>query len=351
MDLAATRINALIGASVDTQGVTNEQSVGYEQYNYSRYSVARQRLVDVGLTPASAFARLDLMPNFMAMATVPTGHFEMIGDTQDQLAPNIPGTWLEYASTRGASGPKPSQVARYNAGYLFVHHGWGETRAAVDETFWSTKWGPAPIYHGHADGLELTLASYGSRLLVDPGLYAYGAGDYRTYFKGRTAHNVVTVDGLAWTFLTSTSLLSYNAGTKYVDIRLQAKGYAGVTHTRRITYSRRLDYIVVEDRLTSSTTHTYRQLWHLPQDAKPALGVTSAWTQRTAGNVLIRQLTGSPALRMVSGQTSPIQGWISYVYGVKVAAPVVDFALRGTSVRYVTFILPARGKPAASLSG
>ena len=43
-DLAVSRMGTLLAASVDSQGVTNEQSIGYEYYNWSRYSVARRRI-------------------------------------------------------------------------------------------------------------------------------------------------------------------------------------------------------------------------------------------------------------------------------------------------------------------
>jgi hypothetical protein len=133
-------------------------------------------------------------------------------------------------------------------------------------------------------------------------------------------------------------------------VRAQVKGYPGVTQTRRVTYSRDLDYFLVEDRMQSSTTHTYRQLWHFVNGANVATGVSSVWTRRAHGNVLIRELAGSPTLRIVTGQTSPIQGWISYSYGTKIAAPVEEAILKGTNVRYLTLIVPAAGAAKAAVS-
>jgi hypothetical protein len=64
--LARDRINALAAASIDSQGVTNEQSVGYQAYNYRRYRYAQVRLQELGLTPGWAFERVDMMPRLMA---------------------------------------------------------------------------------------------------------------------------------------------------------------------------------------------------------------------------------------------------------------------------------------------
>src|SRR6185436_14567251 len=106
-----------------------------------------------------------------------------------------------------------------------------------------------------------------------------------------------------------------------------------------------LGYVLVDDRASSPTGHVYRQLWHLVDGSNPAVGVSSVWTRRTRGNVLIRQLTGAPALRIVSGATDPIQGWISYRYGLRVAEPVVQAVRSGTAVRYLTLIAPTEGAP------
>jgi hypothetical protein len=308
-------------------------------------------MVAVGLTPGDAFARLDLMPEFLAQASIPNGYLEMIGDTGGRQRAFISGTTAEFAATSGASGPKPTRtIARFNAGYLFARTGWGERRRAADETFFSLKWGPGPMFHGHADGANLTLAGFGSRLLVAPGLYSYTGSPYRTFFKGRSASNVVTVDGAKWNTAATTRLLGYAATSRYIDVRFAMAGYTGVSQTRRVTYSRALNYFLVQDRNASSSVHTYRQLWHLAEDSRPAVGTSSVWSQKLKGNILIRQLIGAPKLALVKGRTSPVQGWISYSYGSKVAAPVVEAIRTGSNVRFLTLIVPSSGKATAKVS-
>jgi hypothetical protein len=291
------------------------------------------------------------MPAFLAQATIPSGSYAMIGDTSAWPADPIRGTVAEYAATQGAAGPKPATtVARYSAGYLFARSGWGERRAAADETFFSLKWGPGPVFHGHPDGISLTLAAWGSRLLEDPGTFSYNGDAIRSFFKSRRAHNVVTVDGSTWNRRAITSLLGYRQSSRLVDIRLRVSGDSGVTHTRRVTWLRTLDCLLVEDVLSSSAEHTYRQLWHLDEAAEPLVGASSVTTQRPRGNVLIRQLAGEPELRIVSGTSTPIQGWLSYKAGQRVAAPVVEAVQHGRTVRYLTLIVPAEGAPGADVS-
>ncbi len=127
--LAADRINRLIGESVDEQGVTNEQAVVYQGYNFQRYSRALRRLRELGLATAPAFERIPRMTGFLAHATLPDGTYETLGDTDPGPAALIPGTMAEFPATLGRSGRKPGDtVALYRAGFLFARTGWGERR-------------------------------------------------------------------------------------------------------------------------------------------------------------------------------------------------------------------------------
>lgn len=349
--LAVARIAALILESVDTQGVTNEQSTGYQVYNRTRYVLARSRMQAMGIAIPAAFSRVTLMPNFIAHSSLPDGTLEHIGDTDTMKTPNLPGTWSEFVATKGASGPKPSTtLAIYRAGFLFCRSGWGEKRPWADEVFYSLRWGPAPYIHGHADGTGITMYAYGSRLLLDPGKYSYNLDAYRAYFRGRSGHNVVTVDGLTWNPKATTTLVGHSSSGAMVHAVTSTNGYAGVAQQRSVTFSRGLNYLLVDDRLSASSPRTFRQLWHLSETANPLLSTNRFVTRNSRGNLLVRQLVGSISQRVVKGRTSPIQGWISHRHGHRVAAPVVEAIRTGTSVRYLTLLVPAAGTPSATVS-
>ena len=81
----------------------------------------------------------------------------------------------------------------------------------------------------------------------------------------------------------------------------------------------------------------------------PTIDPTTVVTQRPRGNVLIRQLIGSPELRIVQGQAGPVQGWISYKPGQKLAAPVQESIL-GRRAGSLTLIVPAEGRPSVEVS-
>jgi heparinase II/III-like protein len=339
--LAAKRISTLITESIDIQGVNNEQAVEYQLYNFYRYRTARSRMVACGLPVPSTFDRLARMPVFLAHATNPDGHYEMLGDTSDMPAAVIKWTPAEFAATLGASGPKPtSELAVYVAGYAFGRSGWGESRSFTDEVAFTLQYGPARRYHGHADGGAITLFGYGSRLLLDSGKFSYNYGPWHTYFNGRSAHNVVTVDGVPFDMSRATTRTALRTSWTHFDLAVRHLGYPGVDSRRRMIFSRRLNYIVVYDQLLSSTWHRYRQLWHLREDANPWSTTVSVGTRRARGNVLIRQLSGTATTRITRGLTSPIQGWLSYDYNVRIPNPTVEVIKTGTSVRYLTVLVP-----------
>ncbi len=351
MHTAATRMTSLIGASVDSAGTINEQSVFYEYYNYTRYTFGSKRLVECGQPVSSVFARVALMPTFLAHATYPNGTWVPLGDTQASRAQSIAGTPAEFAATQGASGPKPTSTSRvYGAGFAFVRTGWGESRPYADETMISIRFGPARRFHGHDDGTSVTLYGYGGTVLHDSGVFDITAGAYRRYFIGRAAHNLVTVDGLT-ALKAATSVRWKRSSSTMFELAMTQKPYTGVTSQRRVTFSRQLGYVLVEDRLSATKSRTFRQLWHLREGSRPTISGSRTWTRSTGSNVLIVQLIAPAAVRTITGATSPIQGWLSYRGGTKVAAPVVEARRSGTSVKFLTLLVPyAATKPVVTVS-
>ena len=206
-----TRLSDLLVESVDAEGASNEQAVGYQLYNYGQYERARRHLVDVrhrppiGLRPSRPDARVP------GLCDAPDRTYAQLGDTDLQTARAIPDTIAEYAATAGASGPKtPTTVRRYAAGFLFARSGWGESRPFAEETYLTMRFGPGQYLHGQHDGQSITLSARGRRLLVDPGKYTYTPGSWMTYFESRAAHNVVVVDGLTYDARKATAIGTVN---------------------------------------------------------------------------------------------------------------------------------------------
>ncbi len=343
LDLASGRINTLIGESVDSQGVTNEESIGYQEYNYNRYLAAERRLKACGRAASPMFARVDRMPTFLGWATLPNREYEMIGDTEAARGISVPGTLSEFTASGGTTGSPPTSGFRvYRAGYAFGRSGWGATRPYVDETAFSVRFGPGRRYHGHADGSALTLYGLGSRLIVGSGKYTYSSSPYRTYFLGRTAQNVVAVEGLRYRAGAFTSLLYQVATADAYGLAVRVTGNPGVADTRSVVYSRTGGYLVVDDRLSGTISRTFTQLWHLAPGSAPTVSGRTIRTHAAGGNVVISQLAGTSRTSIVVGRTSPIQGWRSYSYNHRVRAPAVRIRKTGRSAHFITLIVPVR---------
>ena len=140
------------------------------------------------------------------------------------------------------------------------------------------------------------------------------------------------------------------ASTTMLELALRGHPYPGVTADRRVTFSRSLGYVVVDDRLSATRSRTFRQLWHLRENAAPVTSGARTWTRAPRGNVLIVRVTAATT-RTIKGATSPIQGWISYRTGKRLAAPVVESRRSGTRVRFLTLLVPfARTRPSVSVS-
>ena len=348
MDLAATRLDRLVRESVNAEGVTNEQAVFYQLYNWSNYTRARQRMAACNVPEPRSLARIDRMPEFLAHATLPNGEYVMLGATPQRKALAIPGTAAEYAATQGASGAVPTaRFAIFGAGFAFGRTGWGEERPSADEVAWSARFGPGLKWHGHADGLSLTLYGRGSRLLEDPGVFTYNADRWHRYALGRSAHNVVTVDGRGYDPSRPTALLAQSTSASCDYLLLRNRGVAGVTHQRRIVFSPRSGYVLVDDVLTSDAPRTFRQLWHLVADGDPVIEAGVVRTRRKRGNLTIVQLLSTGAPRIVTGRANPVQGWFSSRLEHRIPAPVVEVPQRGRSVRYLTLLLPTAEPGAA----
>ncbi|HEV8639258.1 MAG TPA: heparinase II/III family protein, partial [Chloroflexota bacterium] len=269
------------------------------------------------------------------------GQYELIGDTGAAPSEPIPGTLAEFAARAGASGPQPTaDFATFHAGYAFGRSGWGAERPFADEVAWTVRYGPGVQIHGHPDGGSLLVYGNGSRLLVGSGTYSYNPGAFRDYFLSRAAQNVVTVGGMPYRSSAVTPLLARIETPQALGVSVRIQGCPGVSDVRTVVFSRRLRYIVVDDRLNATTTHRYAQLWHLAPASHPRIVGQTVSTSQPGGDVIIRQLAGTDAMSVVSGQLSPIQGWLTYAYNTKLAAPVVTATKSGRSARFLTLIAP-----------
>jgi hypothetical protein len=227
-------------------------------------------------------------------------------------------------------------------GGYFVMRG-GEGERALHLVFDCGPFGYKPVPgHGHADALSFDLYAYGRSLIMDCGAYSYYLGEnWRNYFRGTSAHNTIAVDGQDQSILMGSrhvyrmaqaTLHEWVSNGCFDFVDGSHDGYhrlaEPVTHRRSILFVKP-EYWIVVDLLTGRGVHALQQYFHLMPWAMPHLN------QKT--KVVRVDDHGSPAITIaptgvqslwadiVTGATDPIQGWVSFYSGQKIAAPVLKY--------------------------
>jgi len=347
---AVSRTNAWAVHDVDAQGVSTEQSDGYNSYVYHHLDLAARRMAACGVATSTVTSQDQKMVNFIANAETPFGTFVGFGDTSTGRIPydwNNRSSILNWMYSNGGPGLSPPTLplyATFGRGFAFFRSSWGDSGTVNQQTHVMVRFGEGMAQHGHMDSGEVTLEAYGDKLLLDSGgPYVYVATDpYRRYFVSERANNTMSIDGVpmrapGWTYLHGES---HDANMDFVSVwHLK---FSGVTTVRHVLYDRRLNVMLVEDALTASGPVAFRQTWHLRQGANPAfVGRYKFYTRSPSGpNVAVTQLFGGKTQEAHTGATNPVQGWLVMPPG-KIAAPAVEVKTVGRSARYITLIVPS----------
>ncbi|GAB5552948.1 MAG: heparinase II/III family protein [Saprospiraceae bacterium] len=265
-----------------------------------------------------------------------------------------------FVATNGKKGKAPEyhSVAAPEAGFYTMRSGWNPDDLYLVFTCGELGAVDQDCVHGHADALSIDVSGFGETLLIDPGRYIY-EGPYRIWFKQTQAHNTVVVDGLdsseladEWKFNTwaKSTVRTWATNSSFDFVDGSHDGYYRlndpVIHRRRILFVKPFFWLVVDD-LSSEDLHQYDQYFHFGEGAEleiSDLQVNANYGSK-AGISLIP--ADNPGLRMkqFKGNTTPIQGWVSYDYGIKKPAEVVKYSIKTKSIQLATLLVPFRNQP------
>jgi Heparinase II/III-like protein/Heparinase II/III N-terminus len=209
--------------------------------------------------------------------------------------------------------------------------------------------------HGHADALSFCLAIDGAWWLVDPGTYAYhSAPEWRSYFRGTSAHNTVRVNGVdqsriggpfLWLDKASASLLELNNNYSEQYVIASHDGYQvdGITHTRELHCRPATGAIEVIDTLTGSLPESAEIFFHFAPDVHLSSGpADNGWTATRAGSDRRLELHTDSGwhFERFRGSTNPVSGWYSPALEEKVPSVTLrGQASQANSRRCVTRIV------------
>jgi hypothetical protein len=321
-----------------------EQAVHYQLFIVDLLGLVVRLLESRRLScPASIDAAVTRGRGFLAAVGHGPHDLPRIGDSDDGAALT---PYLRISFEPGSSSGR-GIVTLADSGYTCCEpRGEAGLKVVIDHG----SLGMAPSCgHAHADALSVIAAVRGDRLLIDPGTYGYNLGaKWRRYFRGTTAHNTVTVDGLDQAVQSGAFLWTepYTAGRVALDgaeedgwcLLMRHDGYRriGVVHWRGVLVGQD-GTLLVWDRITGRSEHQLEINWHLGLEPVRI----GAGRQRLAfANGYCFEVTGGES-SLHRGESDPPRGWFSPRYGVKAPATLLRTLWRGdTPHEFISVLRP-----------
>jgi hypothetical protein len=259
-----------------------------------------------------------------------------------------------------AAGARPLASRGFPHGGYFVMRGNNLGNGQGSDYYLAIDCGPfgLPLVpdHGHADALSFELFAGGQAHVVDAGVYSYHLGQrWRAYFRGTRAHNTLVVDGQDQSILdgirhvyrpAKTTLHSWLPGRHFDWLDGSHDGYTRlpepVIHRRQVLFVKG-EYWVLADWALGKGSHRYDLLFHLTPWSNPVLE-GSAFKARTGGSTGLAIIPFYPSeneARVVQGEKSPIQGWVSFESGEAVTSPTLEYRMVGRApARFAVALFP-----------
>ena len=195
--------------------------------------------------------------------------------------------------------------------------------------------------HGHADALSFTLSVGGLEILVDPGTYAYHTdSQWREYFRGTAAHNTLRIDGVdqsqqgghfMWLRKAKAHCTHWSSDSHADVMEGFHDGYralaAPATHRRRFAFEKPTRRLVITDILEMAGEHEVELFFHCHESAEVRAS-GSRISIRRGGHAITLWLPAQGEVRVLSGSTRPIAGWVSRAFDRKTPSPTIAWRAR-----------------------
>lgn len=334
-NLAVSRMVKSMSLDIDSQGALREQAPRYAIYVYDRLGVAVDTIKDCKMkVPAALATRWESLPRHISAATQPNGYLVPIGDGPADVQP-----------TGFETGHPKSTVQVFNAGYVFGRTAWNDPKSA----YYSIRFGPALKFHGHEDHMSVTYYAQGRSILTEAGFHSYENTPYRRWTLSPEAHNVPIVVGRKFRGHTPTALVATSVHKDRQTFTFTDKAY-GVPRKRSVLVNHREDVMAVLD----SGGGRLRNLWHLDPRLKVVsnsggrIVVADGEWKASIVQLAMPSCTAVGGQRVVRGQTSPYQGWVSTAYMHKEPAPVI---VSPVAKSLLTVVVPGTDRPEVTCSG
>lgn len=187
--------------------------------------------------------------------------------------------------------------------------------------------------HGHADALAITLSICGEECLIDPGTFSYWNDlKWRDYFRGTTAHNTLSVDGLdqsvsggrfMWTRKAKVTTEVVPQSSEQFNFVGTHDGYMRLSdparHKRSVKFDKQNQALFVLDEISGHSDHLIEQFWHFAPDLHIEVEGTKAVVSGKRFRLMCAFAGDGLVVELFRGSEQPLLGWISRAYESKVA--------------------------------
>jgi len=343
------RLGSGLDTIVDSNGALDEHAPYYDFYALQKYWDIYVYSTKYNQRISKDYEkRISAMINYATYILQPNQHPPIIGASLDtqihdkdeyaEMAKLSPS--FEYALTQGKKGKTPAStsVNFTDTGQAIMRSGWTKNNF-TNQTQVILNYGPYLTQHSQLNSLSIQLYSGGLSLLPGPGLYTYNPGAMHDYFNGTSSQNTVLVDGN-----------DQEQGTGYSGKFVTKPGYSsasaanqlnqGVTQERQVTLIGS-NLVILIDKLSSNSTHTYQQIFHLfpgahySSNGLTAVGQGKNSKQRISISQMLPngvKLYDAYNLRYPGG----IAGLCSQQYNVLLPCHQIGYTIRSKNAMFVT---------------
>lgn len=350
--IAMTRIEQCLNAMIDDQGCINEQAPAYSRFIYNLLTQLAKIFVTNDMSPGSLqiAKRQALLIRYMVQSTDPSGNFAQIGDSLRTAPMTVSGTDLEYVASLGEQGTAPTElISIFDQGFIFGRSGWGTNRPFRDESFYSLRFGPQRIIHGHNDHMSLTMYDCGRDIIIDSGHNGYRNDAYRQHLRSIDAHNVLRVRDVRHDWSAYTDLIRSEVSDSSQFFELRDQAYKGFVRSRSMLAGPHAPMVVLDRVGKTEKAATFDQLWHLSRE--------HVLESVDEGHAVFRTLDGAISTHLISyivdpdmgtykpspsywkGSLNPHQGWSSGSDLENVPSPVLAFSATTRNLFQITVIV------------
>lgn len=364
-----------IERQVYPDGVQHEVAPGYHIMSGNGFAEPYQIAQLNGYElPAIYRERLEGMFEYVMHITRPDGTLPSLNDSGG--IHSRPTAWLakgaellgradmEWVATRGAKGEPPAggSKAFEDSGVYVMRTGWNP-----QDKYFLFDGGPFGAGHQHEDKLSFELYAFGTPFIVDPGITSYMREAWTEYYRDTFSHNTVLVNGRPQNRRHTESRKQYVQSVRGENLWACGRvadfvmsqyrsGYRGldqdIRHRRAVLFVRPdywciFDEIVVMNPEEKPLELTAEALFHFT----PMRLQIDAGKNRVRSNRLglpnLELIPASPEqveIAIVTGQHSPVQGWIAgggQRTREDIPAPTVVLRVKGRRlVRFATLLIP-----------